>query len=72
LCRDRKVFDIMFAESSHNHANHNTKSTGWKLFEEVRAVYKGTSKHHLALKSSSTRFSHMDFEKARGGEAAVL
>jgi hypothetical protein len=48
LCRDRKVFDIMFAESSHNHANHNTKSTGWKLFEEV------------------------DFEKVRGGEAAVL
>jgi hypothetical protein len=44
LCRDRKVFDILFAESAHNHANHGTKSTGWKLFEEVRAVYKGTSK----------------------------
>ena len=72
LCRDRKVFDILFAESAHNHANHGTKSTGWKLFEEVRAVYKGTSKHHPALKSSSTRFSQMDFEKVRGGDAAVL
>jgi hypothetical protein len=73
LCRDRKVFDILFAESAHNHANHGTKSMGWKLFEEVRAVYKGTSKHHPALKSSSTRFSKMkmDFEKVRGGEAAV-
>jgi hypothetical protein len=38
----------------------------------VRAVYKGTSKHHPALKSSSTRFSKMDFEKVRGGEEAVL
>jgi hypothetical protein len=72
LCRDRKVFDILFAESAHNHANHGTKATGWKLFEAVRAVYKGTSKHHPALKSSSTRFSKMDFEKVRGGEAAVL
>jgi hypothetical protein len=62
----------VFAESKHNHANHNTKSTRWKLFEDVRAVYKGTSKHHPALKSSSTRFSQMDFEKVRGGEAAVL
>jgi hypothetical protein len=72
LCRDRKVFDILFAESAHNHANHGTKATGWKLFEAVRAVYKGTSKHHPALKSSSTRFSQMDFEKVRGGDAAVL
>jgi hypothetical protein len=74
LCRDRKVFDILFADGvdAQPRQPHNTKSTGWKLFEEVRAVYKGTSRHHPALKSSSNRFSQMDFEKVRGGEAAVL
>ena len=76
LCRDRKVFDIVFARSLHNHANHYTKATGYKLFDDVRGVLKGSIKHHPALTAEAVRFSEMDFCKARiataEGEEAVL
>jgi hypothetical protein len=71
LCRDRKVFDIVFAESRHNYANHNTKHAGRQLFSAVRDVYKGLSRHHPALKAKvMARFSEMDFSKARAATAA--
>ena len=66
LCRYRKVFDILFAESGHNYANHNTKHTARQLFTNVRDVLKGLSRHHPALKAKvMARFSEMDFSKAR-------
>jgi hypothetical protein len=65
LCRDRKVLDMVFARSLHNYGNHHyTKATGYKLFESVRGVLKGSSKHHPALTAEAVRFSEMDFCKA--------
>jgi hypothetical protein len=79
LCRDCKVFDIVFARSLHNHASHYTKATGHKqlFFADVRGVLKGSSiKHHPALMAEAVRFSEMDFCKARAataeGKEAVL
>jgi hypothetical protein len=76
LCRDRKVFDIVFARSLHNYGNHYTKATGHKLFDDVRGVLKGISMHHPALMAEAVRSSEMDFRKARAataeGDEAVL
>jgi hypothetical protein len=71
LCRDRKVFNILIAESAHNYANHNTKHTARQLFTNVRDMLKGLSRHHPALKAKvMARFSEMDFSKARAATAA--
>ena len=66
----------LLVRSLHNYGNHYTEATGYKLFDDVRGVLKGISKHHPALMAEAVRFSEMDFCKARAataeGEEAVL
>jgi hypothetical protein len=66
LCCDRKIFDIVFTGSKTNLANAATKTTFNKEFIATRDIYKNLSRDHPALlERMVTRFSQMDFVKAR-------